>query len=345
MYPYDPDERRSNCPECGEAIRRIPRSVADRGGRFATAMRRYQCTGAGCSWQGLLPRQPGQRRSRALSVIANAQVKAGLRRVAPVALSSLAGAALAVLTLVSFSPSWLTQARAPTPLPPGAHHEGVSLNPQHPLLKAQDSAAPEVQRLALRQGCVWGKPGTNPYRGTPEEALVTARLPAEVVERIAMKVKAGQVDDRLEITNAGIRTQRDEREFEPRNVALTYGKTLCVNARVNFKAGHVERASLYEAADKRGNLYSVMVPDVCGNVSVLGARMERGRKRVALAVLAETAHGAPALLLAADNDDPAVHAVPEPGTLACVLAGLAGVGAAGWWSRRRSRQSANDAAR
>jgi hypothetical protein len=44
---------------------------------------------------------------------------------------------------------------------------------------------------------------------------------------------------------------------------------------VNFPAGHVEYAALYEAEDRRGKTYSVMVPYVCNNVSVLGVRAER----------------------------------------------------------------------
>ncbi len=338
---YDPRDRRSNCPACGEAIRRVPRTEADHAGRFATQMRRYQCANAACGWQGLLPRQPASQRT--VEAVAEAAKPSAarewfkaLRPALPLVAAGVAGAVLASAAMWSVLPHADPAPRGNAKLlAPGEHHEGVALNAQHPLLKAEDAMPPEVERLSLRQGCAWGRPGTNPYRGTVDQALVTAKLPPEVIQRIAMKVQAGQLDDRLEITNAGIRTHKDEREFEPRNVAMTYGKTLCVNTRVNFKQGHVERASLYEAADKRGNLYSVMVPDVCGNVSVLGARMERNRKRVPLAVLAETAHGAPMLLrlMSADPDDPA-KPVPEPGTLACVLAALA---ALGWSARRRAR--------
>jgi hypothetical protein len=45
---------------------------------------------------------------------------------------------------------------------------------------------------------------------------------------------------------------------------------------VNFKRDHFERASLYQAADYRGRVHSVMIPDVCGNVSVLGAEDQIG---------------------------------------------------------------------
>jgi hypothetical protein len=51
--------------------------------------------------------------------------------------------------------------------------------------------------------------------------------------------------------------------------------TLCFNTRVNFKPGHVEYAALYEHTDSRNRTYTVMVPYVCRNVSVLGQRGER----------------------------------------------------------------------
>lgn len=347
MYLYAQHERRSTCPSCGAQIRRVPRSEADRDDHHAAAMRRYQCVDAACGWQGLLPRQRSERglrraRAGARGTVARRllpRLKAGLqagRRAAPTVLAGLAGAVLATVALLGWAPAWLVEANKPTLLAPGEQHDGVAMTPQHPLLLAEDMAAPEVERLSLRQGCAWGKPGRNPYRGTVDQALLTAKLPAEVVQRIVHKVQAGQPDDRLQITTAAIRAEGDQREFEPRNVAMTYGKTLCVNTRVNFPAGHVERASLYEAADRRGNLYSVMVPDVCGNVSVLGARMERGRKRVALPVLAETAHGAPGLLLGIGTTSDPAQQVPEPGTLACVAAALAAAAGVGAWSRRRS---------
>jgi hypothetical protein len=41
-----------------------------------------------------------------------------------------------------------------------------------------------------------------------------------------------------------------------------------LGTRVNLKPGHVEPARLFEAQDPvSGRVYSVMVPDVCGNVS------------------------------------------------------------------------------
>jgi hypothetical protein len=115
---------------------------------------------------------------------------------------------------------------------------------------------------------------------------------------------------------------------------MTYGRTLCVNTKVNFRPGHVEKAALYEVNDATGKRHSVMVPEVCGNVSVLS---DRGRRTPAQ-VLA--AGGGVELGSDVDSDGgrlyamaaAATHSVPEPGTLLGVLIGLA---ALGWMSRKR----------
>jgi hypothetical protein len=252
----------------------------------------------------------------------------------PVLAAGLIGGVLAAVLIkgLAGSPTALT-------LAPGVHHDGVALASSHPLLQAPETAGPEVERLALKQGCAWAQPGRSPYRGSVEQALVSARLPAEVVQRIALKVHAGQRDDRLLISNTSIRTQRDAREFDPRNVAMTYARTLCVNTRVNFKPGHTEAASLYEAADEQGRLHSVMVPDVCGNVSVLGVRMER-RRAQGLPVLAEVSSASIPVLHTVwieEVADGQVRQVPESGTLANVLAGLAAAAAVAGWRRRARR--------
>lgn len=319
---------RLTCPACSGIIRRTPRSAEDRDAALHPSLRRYRCTRPACAWQGLLPRQHGlqaRRRPRgpatSTALAAPAATLATARwswKLVPVLAAGLVAGALAALSIkgLAGSPTALT-------LAPGVHHEGVGLAASHPLLQAPETAGPEVERLALKQGCAWAQPGRSPYRGSVEQALVTARLPAEVVQRIVLKVQAGQPDDRLLIGNAGIRARRDAREFDAGNVAMTYARTLCVNTRVNFKPGHTEAASLYEAADQQGRLHSVMVPDVCGNVSVLGVRMER-RRAQALPVLAETTHGAVPVLhtLWLPEEDPP-RAVPAPGTLANVLLALA----------------------
>ncbi len=234
----------------------------------------------------------------------------------------------------------------------GESYDGDPLPAAHPLQASHASlrqtsisaiAGPAVplSPLALRRGCAWGKPGGNPYRGTVEQALVSAALPAEVVQAIAARVHAGEPVDQLEITNQGIRAQGSGRVFSTHNIAMTYGMTLCLGTRVNFKPGHLERAALYEASDKVGRLYAVMVPAVCGNVSVLGEQAG-ARDRMALAGGAAAPDLAIRWMPAVLDPNERAHAsgagragfqsVPEPGTLGCVLAGLALMG---WFWRRR----------
>ena len=125
--------------------------------------------------------------------------------------------------------------------------------------------------LTLRQGCAWGQPGRLPYRGSTEQALAAAGLPAEVVQQIAAQRQAGRRTGRLEISRHAIRQVDGPGRFNPRSMAMSFGLTLCLHARVNFAPGHVEPADLYQARDTSGRVFSVMVPEVCGNVTVLSA--------------------------------------------------------------------------
>lgn len=306
-------------------------------------------------------RRRTSRRRRAAAPTAAARrfspwVGRALARVLPLALLAALSAGAASLGLMLWSAA--TGADPYRLGAPGAHHEGDPLPPRHPLLRPVGpppgmSLRPGVQRvadaplpaeppLAYRQRCVWGKPGSNPYRGTVVQALQSARLPDEVVRQVAARVAARQRSDRVEIRREGIRALGSGRQFDARRVALTYGETLCLDARVNFVAGHMEPADLYEAADAAGRVYAVMVPEVCGNVSVLSQQGERRRPRL-LATADEGPPGPlrrlPAALedgggegFFAFADDPHRHDVPEPGTLACVALALA---ALGWFSRRR----------
>jgi hypothetical protein len=192
------------------------------------------------------------------------------------------------------------------------------------------AAAPDT--LALRYSCVWGQPGRNPYRGTVEQALRSAALPEEVVQSIAAQVRSGQAVDRLEIRSDGVRAVGSGRIFNAQNIAMTYGKTLCLATRVNFVAGHMEPAALYEATTASGRTLAVMVPEVCGNVSVLGQSDTALRSGVLSARGGREDDPAVMRWMPAVLDgpgDPAVSSgrgaaqdVPEPGTLACVLAAL-----------------------
>ena len=212
------------------------------------------------------------------------------------------------------------------------------------------ASAPAAEALSLRQGCVWGQPGRNPYQGTVEQALRAGRLPAELIGPLAERIRARQANDRVSISSTGIRAEHGGREFSPRGMALSFGHSMCLNSRVNFAPGHVEPADLYLVSDAAGRQRAVVVPDVCGNVSVLSAGGQRRQwprwvagpidvLTAALATAPDIPDDETALADAATSDQPSGeqtgHTVPEPGTLACVLAGLL----AAWRvtsSRRRS---------
>jgi hypothetical protein len=112
-------------------------------------------------------------------------------------------------------------------------------------------------------------------------ALVAARLPDEVVSKIDSMVAHGDVSDRVEIRRDSIRTVNGKRHFDTKIVAMGFGQTLCFATQVNFRPGHVEIADLYDAQDATGTNYAVMIPYVCGNVSVLAERAERPEAEVA----------------------------------------------------------------
>lgn len=220
----------------------------------------------------------------------------------------------------------------PHELAPGEHYVGDPLPRNHPMRRvvyrasadpaAPVASAPEAAQpatLQLRRHCAWGEPGRDPYRGTVEEALRTAQLPETVVHRIAEAVRAKRPSDRLTISNTGIHADQGGQIYNQRSFAMTYGRTLCLGTSVNFPIGHVERASLYAAADDQGKLHTVMVPDVCGNVSVL--RVERAASDEAYDGDLDGPSGTKVAGGAAAASG-ATGTLPEPGTLACVAVGV-----------------------
>lgn len=378
----------ATCPNCSAALRRVRRPADGQADARAddpaddkadgtpkgdasdarTAVCRYRCAAAACGWEGLLPRPV--RRSRRSRRLAQRRWLRQLRTVfvPALALAGLAAAAVAV--------SW--QAGLFTPKPTrlyarGEFHDGEPLPQAHPLTRhharaqleaaaeaasaaplpsplhlALPSAAPRGDTLALRHGCVWGQPGRSPYRGTVEQALRSAALPEEIVKAVAAQVKAGTPTDRLEIRNEGVYALGSGRVFNAQNIALSYGQTLCLSSRVNFAEGHVEPAALYEATTAGGRVVAVMVPEVCGNVSVLGQSADApqaGLKAVALGDDPSQMRWMPAVLEGQNTGGDGARSqrlnasqdVPEPSTLACVLAALSGMGFLRWWLRRPVR--------
>ena len=151
---------------------------------------------------------------------------------------------------------------------PGEDFEG-ELVPQTDPIRARTESP-----LTLRRHCSWGTPGGNRYRGTVEQALTAARLPAGVIQQVADRVERRSTNGRVAISRTGIRSVEDGRDFGRSARAMGFGNTLCFETRVNFRPGHVEYGDLYDVFDESGKQHTVMVPDVCGNVSVLGVRAE-----------------------------------------------------------------------
>ena len=266
------------------------RSRRSRAEREQQGSRRWRCKQPGCLWAGLLPQPalPAPRIPALPSALGAATALA--RRARPHARQALALAAVGLLTAAATA--WMLRAKPVETVMVGSHvvHRGTHLDgerlaPTHPLHSRLPAQAMEAEPrgyseaegalLRVRRHCAWGLPGRNPYRGSAVQALQTATLSPTVVKQIASDIRAGRRVDRVRIDNSTIRAERSGREFDPQRVAMTYGMTLCVDTRINLGAGHSEGADLYEAMDDDGRIYAVMVPDACGNVSVLGQRYVR----------------------------------------------------------------------
>lgn len=158
-----------------------------------------------------------------------------------------------------------------------------------------------------QRGCAWGTPGRNPYRGTVEQILVAANLPPEVISQLSKMIEQGKPTDELEISRLGIFTKDLKRGFGKTIKVMGFGDSMCFDMRVNFKKGHFEPADLYEVHVGR-RTYSVMIPRVCGNVSVITEGYEGPE-------LGET------------------HNVPEPSTWTLMLLALASL----IWTTRKDK--------
>lgn len=327
-------------------------------------LRRWRCLSAECGWHGALPRYERAEVEPAAGVELAALPEPSRTPTRPVLMALVAGLVIGLAGAATWhwkpAPRVSSLVRGAQALAPGESYDGDPLPASHPLMRvvyraSADPAAPvasapqlpvaQPSGLTLRRQCAWGDPGRNPYRGTVEEALRAARLPEDVVRQIAAAVAAGRHADRLTIGNSGIRADRGGQIFDQRSFAMTYGRTLCLSTSVNFRIGHVERASLYAATDSKGKLHSVMVPDVCGNVSVLGSDVERTASDSAEStdVGGDSPNGNPQGQTGGRDPDPAraasspasANQVPAPGTLLSVALGLA---TAAWATTRRRRR-------
>jgi hypothetical protein len=262
---------------------------------------RYRCTNLGCGWEGVVskPRFSGFPASawatRGAWMLAGAVLSVGLLEGGHYLLDRRHGGS---------RPAKAVPALVLPAIPPGESFDGFELPAGDP------RQLPELASLDFRHSCAWGVPGRKPYKGTLAQVLTGAKLPRKVVDNIERMVERRQVSDRLEISNEGIRSVSGRRSFDTRLVAMGFGNTLCFDTKVHFKPGHVEMADLYEGTDDSGTGYAVMIPYVCGNVSVLAERAEKP-----------------------SNGDG--YAIPEPSTWTALLAGLAAMA----WVLRPPRPS------
>lgn len=356
-------------------------------------MRRYRCRADGCGWEGLLPRRrhrdrPSRRAARAAAVSQVARLR--LARYATVILLGLSAAVAGTVAWVRQLPAPFVGAGRVVPA--GQSYDGDALPPEHPLLTwaaqkpppasttpapgpspsaspgtssarppASSKATPAANldggwALALRQNCAWGEPGRMPYAGSVDQALGALRLPPKVAEHFAQRIRAHQVSDRVEIRNDAIQAEKMLRVYDPRRIAMTFGRTLCIGTQVHFAPRHAEWGDLYEVADGSGRRWAVMVPDACGNVSLLHARGAKGDGEGDAYALAtggwadfdEESSGLQVSVHTAD-DRPLdgtrgilgtlgkVFNIPEPGTLESVGVALGALALTGWLRRRRVR--------
>jgi hypothetical protein len=306
----------------------MPDGESGRHARRYTAMR---CTAPGCGFEGWVPRRARRRRSVALQrrwAAFSAALRPWLVGAAGLALLGVVagvGATVGAALERAAVPSPTVQRQA---LPPGEYHDGDPLPPGHVL---RDAAQPAP--LDLRASCVWGRPGRQPYQGTAAEVLRSARLPAEVQAALLAQLAAGRPSAQVVIGNDGIHDPANGRRFDARGFAMSYGRTLCLETRVNFPQGHTEPADLYEAQDRSGQRYWMMIPKVCGNVSLIG---ETRRSASGELLFDAPGAGLPAQLRLTPQqklDDPSgANRVSLPGSGALVMLALL----AAWAARRRS---------
>jgi hypothetical protein len=265
-----------HCPGCGGPLERVHRHAVD---RFLSAFRsfhRYRCMDPQCGWEGVVGRElagaPGATAmtwgSRLAWLLGG--VALAVAGMMPVLLATRARPAASPNAPAASARAEFPDDSADLQLPwAGLHDDGVELAHADPRVRKN------LTPLTLRRNCVWGTPGRTPYRGTVEQALMaTQLLPPEVVRRISEMADNGWSKERVEISRTAIRSLDGRRVFRPVIPAMGFGDAMCFETRVNFAAGHVEYAALYEAQDRAGKTYSVMVPFVCNNVSVLGVRAE-----------------------------------------------------------------------
>lgn len=124
--------------------------------------------------------------------------------------------------------------------------------------------------VAAPPGCSWAHPGANPYRGDPVAALADFDVPEATRARLRELMRAHRTTDVATITrddivgSAGGYT--DLREMHSGHGQVCHGNV----DRSAWSAKRRERALVYCAGDA-----CVIVPTICGNVSLVSRKPDR----------------------------------------------------------------------
>lgn len=112
--------------------------------------------------------------------------------------------------------------------------------------------------------CNWDNPGVNPYRGSVAEAVSRyTEIPASDRAQIIKAIEQKQYDDIVLITkNKVIGTHT----YSPNLTKMHFGtNTVCKEiSRKGWANSRLERAKVYSYGK-----YSVIIPEICGNVSLI----------------------------------------------------------------------------
>jgi hypothetical protein len=232
------------------------------------SVRRYRCRTKECGWQGLLDRP------RTAS-----SLWASLLRSPP--FWFVAGMLSTLLVVLLVQVYWVIEAAQPVPvdalerqLEPLPVEPGVSMAGK-PLDRDDARRNADGPLTESQRGCVWGGPGQHPYLGTLADALAAARLPGDIVGKLATMHGSGLVSDRLELSSAGIRSASHRRHFGYTAKAMALDRSVCFNTRINLAVGAVGAADLYELVDGDDQRYTIMVARPGANVAVLEEQTER----------------------------------------------------------------------
>lgn len=116
----------------------------------------------------------------------------------------------------------------------------------------------------INDHCNWDNPGVNPYTGNISEAVSKyTEIPAASRAQIIKAIETKKYDDIVLITkNKVIGTHT----YSPNITNMHFGKgTVCKEiSRKGWANSRLERAYVYSHGT-----YSVIIPEICGNVSLI----------------------------------------------------------------------------